>query len=215
MKILASTFKNGDDDKVLLAMRNLPYERLVLIGADDADGPSLERIKRLERLSGHDLSLKGIDATGLMDMVDSISEELAEMSSDEDKGERNEVILNISGGSKLMGDAALLAAFRLGCEAYHCDRVVIKLPILKGATAKDRFTELQVRLLDILADGELSFAEVLQAMQPNSKASAERTIRELKKIRLIKARAESGKVFIGLSPEGAEVARATRFARGK
>jgi len=215
VRILASTFKDGDDDKVLLAMRNLPYDRLVLIGEDDAQGSSLRRIRKLEQLSGHDVVLREIEGTRLMDMVDSISDELAALTSDKGRERRNEVTLNISGGSKLMGDAALLAAFRLGDEACHCDRVVIKLPILKGATAKDRFTELQIRLLDILADNELLFADVIQAMQPNSKASAERTLRELRRLRLIRVRTENGKVFIWLSPEGAEVARATRFAHGK
>ncbi len=215
MRMLVSTFKEGDDSKILLAMRNLPYDRLVLIAASDGEGASLEKLRRLEALSGHDVSLRVIPDTGFMDMVDSISDELAALRFDTGKGSRNEVALNISGGSKLMGDAALLAAFRLGVEAYHCDRVVTRLPIVIGATAKDRFTELQVRLLDILEYKEIPLGEVIQAMRPNSKASAERTIRELRRMRLIKVRTEGGKVFLGLSPEGAEVARVTRFARGK
>ncbi len=214
MRILVSTFGEGDDGKVLLAMRHLPYDRLVLISETEAEGPSLERLRKLEGLSGHDVSVRVVEADAFMTMVDSISEELAGLAFDKHKGSRNEVALNISGGSKIMGDAALLAAFRLGIEAYHSDRAVVKLPVLKGATAKDRFTMLQVRLMDVLGDSELTLGEVIDSMRPNSKASAERTIRELKKLKLLQSRAADGKVLLGLSAEGAEVARATRFARG-
>lgn len=214
MRILVSTFTDGDDSKILLAMRQLPYGRLVLIGLGDAEGPSIQRIRKLEGLSGNDVGYREIDAGQFMEMVDSISEELTALVLDKETGSRNEIAINISGGSKILGDAALLAAFRLGVEAYHCDRVVIKLPILKGATAKDRFTELQVKLMDVLVDRETSLGDVVRAMQPHSKASAERTIRELKKLHIIASRTEGGKVLISLSPEGAEVARATKFARG-
>ena len=211
MRVLVSTFSDGDDDKVLLAMRNLRYDRLVLVGFTDEPNNSLNRLRRLEGLSGQDVDFREIEPGPFMEMVNSISNELSSLA---DKTSSNEVVLNISGGSKILGDAALLAAFRLGMEAYHCDKVVTKLPVLKGATAKDRFTALQVRLIDVLADGESPFDDVVREMQPNSKPSAERTIRELKKMQLLVARPMGGKVFLGLSPEGAEVARATRFARG-
>jgi hypothetical protein len=212
VRTLVSTFTEGDDDKVLLAMRHLPYDGLVLLVEEDSEGPSLDRIRKLEGLAGHEVDIRTIEADGFMPMVDSISEELSTLAFDKQKSSRNEILLNISGGSKIIGDAALLAAFRLGIEAYHCDEVVVKLPVVRGATAKDRFTELQVRLMDILADEELLLGDVIRSMQPNNKTSAERTIRELKKQGLLKSRAEGGKVILGLSIEGLEVARATRFS---
>jgi len=211
VRILVSTFSDGDDDKVLLAMRRLPYDELVLVGPED-DGPSMSRLRKLEELSGRELEFREILPGSFMDMVDSISEVLAAARTD--RGERNEVLLNISGGSKIMGDAALFAAFRLGVEAYHCDRVVVKLPVLKGATAKDRFTEQQVSVMDLLFGADVPFTEVIEGMGRDNRSSTERSIRELKKMRLILARPEDGKVLLGLSPEGREVARATRFARG-
>ncbi len=213
MRTLVSTFAEGDDEKVLLAMRHLPYDSLVLVVTEDAEGPSLDKIRKLEELSGHEVIVRVIETGDFMRMVDSISDELLALAFDKQKGSRNEVVLNMSGGSKIVGDAALLAAFRLGVEAYHCDRVVIKLPVLKGATAKDRYTTQQIRMLDILAKKEVSLSEVIKSMEPNSKSSAERTIRELKKLSLLKSRAKDGKVFLALSPEGCEVARATRYAR--
>lgn len=214
MRILVSTFAEGDDEKVLLAMRSLSYDQLVLMTERGAGGKSLDRIGNLELLSGHHVSVVEIEAGGFMTMVDSISSELAGLSMDRKTASRNDLKLNISGGTKLMGDAALLAAFRLGVEAYHCDGGIVRLPVLKGATAMDRFTDQQVRLMDVLLDGEAALADVLQAMSPSNKISTERTIRELKRLNLMTSRADSGRVLLGLSPEGAEVARATRFARG-
>ncbi len=215
MRILVSTFADGDDAKVLLAMRTLPYDQLVLLAGSDAEGPSLEKIRKLEGLSGNDVRVEPVESEGFLAMVDSISEHLAGLALGKDRASRNEVVLNISGGSKIMGDAALLAAFRLGLEAYHCDNVVTKLPVVKGATAKDRFTELQTRLLDILADGEMQLGEVLSRMLPNSKSSAERTIRELKKAGLLGSRADRGVILVSLMPVGAEVARSSKYARAR
>ncbi len=214
MRILASTFADGDDEKIFLAMRSLAYDRLALLVTEESEGPSLERVKKLEGLAGHEVAVLPIEADGFMPMVDSISEQLASLLVDGRQGTRHELLLNISGGTKIMGDAALLASFRLGIEAYHCDKVVIRLPVLKGATAKDRFTQQQIHLLDVLGVREVPLTEVIRSMEPNSKASAERTIRELRKQRLLRSRAKDGKVYLGLSSEGIEVFLATRFARG-
>ncbi len=209
MRVLVSTFADGDDEKVILAMRELPFDQLVLIGEEDAEErDSFDRIRKLEELSGHEVQFRAIEADQFMTMVDSVSDVLHALSNED-------VALNISGGSKILGDAALLAAFRLGIESYHCDRVCVKLPVLKGATAMDRFTKPQIRMLDILAEGERGLPELIDAMQPDSKASAERTLRELKKMGIIESRVEDNKILLGLTPEGKEVARASRFARGR
>jgi len=214
VRILVSTFMDGDEEKVLLAMRALPYDQLALIGAEDSEkSDSMKMITKLEGLSGHDVDFRPIPEGGFMEMVDSISEHLSTLCHDASTGRRNQILLNISGGHKIMGDAALFAAFRLGIESYHCDRVVTRLPVLSGATAKDRFTESQMALLKTLAERDLLLSEVLEAMKPNSKASAERTIRELRRLRLLGSRVEEGKVIVFLSPEGHEAARAIRFAK--
>ncbi len=212
MRVLVSTFCDGDDEKVLLAMRTLPYDQLVLVGPDENGGPSMSRLQKLEELSGRELEFCEIPPGPFMGMVDAICETLAAFRVVRER--RNEVLLNISGGSKIMGDAALFAAFRLGIEAYHCDGVVVRLPVLNGATAKDRFTEPQIALMDLLLDGGSTFQEAIKKMGPDNRASTERAIRGLRKMKLLRSQVKEQVVCLDLSPEGTEVARAARFTRG-
>ena len=103
MRVLVSTFADGDDEKVLLAMRKLPYDSLPLLVAEDVEGPSLERIRRLEDLSGHEVSILTIETGGFMSMVDSISEELSALSFDRASVSRNEPMTTSGIGALLAG----------------------------------------------------------------------------------------------------------------
>ncbi len=212
MRILVSTFGGDDEAKVLSAMRSMQYEKLVLIGdgaAKDADG--FRRLARLEEMSGNHLVLEPVDTEDFMGAVEDISSMLARLSRDPATGRRNPVALNISGGSKLLGDAALFSAFRLGIEAYNCEEHITRLPVLKGATTVDRFTPSQIRFISSLRPEGMPFEELLQALRPASRQSVERTLRMLRKEGLIVATLVSGKARVQLSAEGMEVARALRI----
>src|SRR5512137_2845916 len=112
-------------------MRRLSYERLVLIGDRSlADSSSFQKIKDLEGLSGHDVDVEVVETGDFMELVDEISAVLQRLARNPSTGERNETVLNISGGSKLLGDAALIAAFRLGVEACHGGSKMTKLPVI-------------------------------------------------------------------------------------
>lgn len=210
MRILVSTFGDGDFDKVVHAMRRLPYERLVLLGTEKAIGSSAcARVRELEGMSGHGVTGEAIPDRGFMDIVDEITEALERHSRD-DEGRRNELILNISGGSKLLGDAALFAAFRLGIEAYHCDERLTKLPVLRGLTAKDRFTPSQVRFLKGVSEASTLFDDLVKKMSPGKRQPVERVMRELRKAGLIETEVQSGRIIVSLSGPGLEVVRAIR-----
>lgn len=210
MKVLISTFGRDDFEKVVQAMRRLPYERLVLVGGSEAaESMALARIKELEELSGHEVTDEIVPESGFMEIVDAMSE-ILEKHSREARGRRNEIILNISGGDKLLGDAALFAAFRLGVETYHCDERLTKLPVLKGLTAKDRFTPSQVRFIKGVDGPSVPFDRLVESISPGNRQPVERVMRELKKAGLIETEVMSGKIVITLSESGAEVARAIR-----
>ena len=210
MKVLISTFGRDDFEKVVQAMRRLPYERLVLVGGSEAaESMALARIKELEELSGHEVTDEIVPESGFMEIVDAMSE-ILEKHSREARGRRNEIILNISGGDKLLGDAALFAAFRLGVETYHCDERLTKLPVLKGLTAKDRFTPSQVRFIKGVDGPSVPFDRLVESISPGNRQPVERVMRELKKAGLIETEVVSGKIVIALSESGAEVARAIR-----
>ena len=210
MKILLSTFGENDLEKVVQAMKNLPYERLVLLGRPEAiESKAFDNIRRLEEMAGHDVVEEELRVDGFMDIVDEISDALVRHAKD-DRGMKNDIVLNISGGDKLMGDAALFAAFRLGIEAYHCDEKVTKLPVLKGLTAKDRFTPSQVKFIRGIGGQQVTFDVLVNSISPGNRLPVERVMRELRKAGLISTNVKSGKIIVALSESGAEVARAVR-----
>jgi hypothetical protein len=208
VRVLVSTFGGDDHAKVLSAMKSLPYEKLVLVGeASVEDTEGFLKLRHLEEMSGHDMDFEPVDTSGFMETVEEICDVLIRCSKDPESGRSNLVALNISGGSKLLGGAALFSAFRLGTEAYHCDERVTKLPVLKGATAVDRFTTSQVKFIMSIKDGGMLFDELLRTLQPAGRQAAERTLRILRKERLVETELRSGKVHVALSAEGREVAR--------
>ena len=212
MKILISTFGGSDYTKVISAMRSLPYERLVLVGDPSVEGSDgLNLLKRLEEASGHDLEFEPIDTSDFMEAVDETSDVLANHAKDRITGAPNQVVLNISGGSKILGDAALFSAFRLGVEAFHCDERITRLPVLRGATVFDRFTSSQTKYLMSIEDGGMLFEVLLEALQPSSRQAVERTTRLLVKEGLIETGLRFGKVHVSLSAEGREVVHSLRM----
>lgn len=211
MRYLVSTFRQGDFDRILQAMRSLPYERLVLIGDEDvAECEDLKRISRLEEISGHEVETELLNGSDFMGTVDAVADTLSARMKQNGPGTTPSAVLNISGGTKLLGDAALLAAFRVGVETYHVDKKVTRLPVIKGATALDRFTTGQIRMIEAIGGSSLTIDELMARMQPLSRQGAERVIRELKKEGLIESGVEDGRVRVRLSISALEVHRVLR-----
>ena len=207
MRVLISTFGPDDADLVVQAMRALPYDQLVLVGEPGFGGSKgFQTIQRLEAMSGHEIAAEELDGDDFLGLVDSVSEVLERHA----QRAKNTIILNISGGTKLIGDAAILAAFRLGVETYHCDSRVVRLPVLKGATAKDRFTGHQLQMVRNLGEDALTLDDLISRMKPASKQAAERVLRELRSQGLLQTDVKPGKVLISLSRTGVEVLRALR-----
>ncbi|MCU0859023.1 MAG: hypothetical protein MUE55_00315 [Thermoplasmata archaeon] len=212
MRTLVSTFGPGDSERVLDAMRALPYDRLVILGERGADsGTDFERLSRLEAASGQAVEFVETGASGFLDLVEEVTEALVRLSKD-GGGRRTDLCLNISGGPKLLGNAALLAAFRLGIRTYHCDGKAVKLPVVTGATSKDRFTPGQLRMIEVLADRK-TIAEAADAMMPMARQGTERVIRELRKAGLLESSVVDGRVTVDLTPSGREVLRAVQLDR--
>ncbi len=208
MRVLVSTFGPDDADRVLQAMRQFPYGKLVLIGDDRVrESDAFTRINNLEEMAGHSIDFETVDQDDFMALVDGVAEILSKLG---DSG-KNNVVLNISGGSKLLGDAALLAAFRIGVETFHIDNRITRLPILRGATAMDRFTPSQVRLIEMIGQQSLAFDDLIADMLPSSRQSAERVVREVRRQGMLVSEVRDGKVRLSLSPTGLEVLRAIRL----
>lgn len=208
MKVLISTFGTEDSDRVLQAMRQFPYDKLVLVGDHRVpESDAFARVNSLEEMAGHSIDFETVNQDDFMALIDGVSEILFRHGD----GGKNHVMLNISGGSKLLGDAALLAAFRVGVETFHVDDRVTKLPILRGATARDRFTPSQVRLIEMIGEQNPVLGDLITGMAPSSRQSAERVVRELRKQGMLASEVRDGKVHLSLSPTGLEVLRAVRL----
>jgi hypothetical protein len=208
VRVLVSTFGGDDHVKVLSAMKSLPYEKLVLVGEASAeDSQGFHKLEHLEEVSGHELDFEPVDTDGFMETVEEICDVLVRYSRDLESKNPNMVTLNISGGSKLLGDAALFSAFRLGMAAYHCDEQVTKLPVLKGATAVDRFTASQIKFIMSIRDDGMLFDDLLRTVHPAGRQATERVLRILRKEKLVETELQSAKIYVTLSAEGREVAR--------
>ncbi len=215
MRTLISTFGEGDDQKVLEAMRRLPYDRLVLIGNDKIEeSASLRMITAVEELAGQKVGLEVVIDSGFMGLVDEIATILVRYSRNPGTGERANVLINISGGSKILGDAALLAAFSAGVEACHCDNGLTMLPVLRGATAIDRFTPSQVRFIRLLGERFVPLDDLAPRLDSQSMQAAERVMRELRKLGLLRTMIDNGRIMVALSDTGSEVSRALRRQAG-
>jgi DNA-binding transcriptional ArsR family regulator len=212
LRVLVSTFGRGDLDKTLLAMRSLPYEVLVLIGEPGADqSEDFKHIAGLESMSGHQLLYEELDDDDFGEVVDHICQIVARHGYH--NGTRSDVSINIGGGPKLMGNAALLCAFRMGVPAYHIDKDCLRLPVMSGVTAVARFTPLQVRFITSLREPG-SISDIAARMGNLSKQSVERLMRETRKAGIVEAALESGSVRVSLTKEGAEVAKALNASAG-
>lgn len=212
MTILVATYGEGDEDNILLAMRRLPYSRLVLVGtAEEREPAGLEELRTLESVAGHELVFERVSSQDFMEMVDDISEIMSELQkSDRHDGE---LAISIGGGPKLVADAALFAAFRMGVPAFHVSDRVVRLPVMKGVTARSRFTNLQSRFIESL-DRPQTLDGMEESLQPQSRQSVERIMRDLKKMGLVSARLDSGIVILSLTDEGEEVRRVLIASKG-
>ncbi|MCK4367084.1 MAG: hypothetical protein KAW84_03970, partial [Thermoplasmata archaeon] len=118
--------------------------------------------------------------------------------------EENGVVLNISGGTVILADAALLAGYHNGVEIYHVDEKVTKLPVIKGMKVSDRFTERQTLLIRALeADDTIPrLANRLKSTGMDEQA-VRREIRMLSNEGVIGQRLEKGLIRLAFN-EGQE-----------
>src|SRR3989449_11088534 len=141
-RVLISTF-GFNPEKVLLALRSIGYDRLALIaGGKSLREPGFRRLDAAERASGGSIEVVAVDP---FDFRSCFEGALGAIQRHRRAG--REVRVNVSGGTKVLADGALLAAFQEGVEAWHCEDRPVRLPILKGVTFTDRLSTVQRAVL--------------------------------------------------------------------
>ncbi len=146
-RILLSTF-GFDERKVLRAMRMFAYDRLSLIGGPDSfRSPGFRRLRDLEAQVGAAVEATAVDpydfaacfrkAVGVLDGY---------------SAPRFEVRVNVSGGTKVLADAAILAAFHQGVECWHVEGdAAVRLPVLRGFRFVDALTAAERSMLALVS----------------------------------------------------------------
>lgn len=127
-----------DERHVLPALRLLPYDRLVLVaGGNTFHSPGFRKLRSLEP----DAQVVRVDAFDLADCLETIQRivRLAE--------KNGPVRMSVTGGTKILTMAAVLAAFQQGIEAWYCDPNPIRLPVLRGVRFTASFPPAEVAVI--------------------------------------------------------------------
>lgn len=199
MKVLISTY-GFDERKVVAAMSKLAYDKLVLVVGDDVlETQGYLRLKKMESLGPSKMETVTVDVHDFRDCLDKVNRAIRKWDVEE-----NKVVLNISGGTVILADAALLAGYHNGVEIYHVDEKVTKLPVIKGMKVSDRFTEPQTLLIKALeADDTIpSLVERLKSTGIDEQA-VRREIGMLSNKGVIGQRLEKGQIRLDFN-EGQE-----------
>ena len=199
MKVLISTY-GFDERKVVAAMSKLAYDKLLLVAGDDVlETQGYLRLKKMESLGPSKMETVTVDVHDFRDCLDKVDRAIRKWDVEE-----NRVVLNISGGTVILADAALLAGYHNGIEIYHVDEKVTKLPVIKGMKVSDRFTERQMLLIKALeADDTIPMlAERLKSTGIDEQA-VRREIRMLSNEGVIGQRLEKGQIRLDFN-EGQE-----------
>lgn len=197
MRALLCTF-GFDEGKIVRAMRHLKHERLIIFtGMDNTQLASYDRLVDLCYLLNTPMETVLVDKFDLIDCLRTISEKIASL-----KDEGWDIGVNISGGLPLLSDAALLAAFNSGIEAYYVDETVIQLPTLKGVTIRERLNRDQRNVLCQVGTGMR-----LDDIGPSTGQSRDdrSVLLELKNLDLIRVDFDSGQGYVTHTDEGKRI----------
>ena len=164
---MLSTF-GFDERKVFQAMRRFPYDRLSLIGGPDSfRSPGYRRLRELEAQAGGAVETAAVDP---YDFAACFRTALAVLG--RYPPERFEVRMNASGGTKVLADAAVLAAFHQGVECWHVEGdAAVRLPVLRGFRFVDALTEAERTVLALVSRSRRS-EDVVRAAEAGGIATA-------------------------------------------
>ncbi|MFQ5883656.1 MAG: DUF6293 family protein [Thermoplasmata archaeon] len=181
LRVLLTTF-GFDEGKIIATMRMLAYDKLVVItGQDSLQKKGYNRLLEIESGAPNSMETIVVDVFDFMDCFRKVDETIAKYDLP-----GNEVILNISGGTKVLSDAALLAGFQNGIRTFHCEEDLIELPVIIGFSVTERFTPMQRRLLrEMSSPVEVKKLEAKLSKKGYPLSSVQRAVRELKKLDIL------------------------------
>jgi len=196
-RVLISTF-GFDESKVFGALRWLPYDRLVLVaGPESLRKPGFRRLRDAERAAGGEVEVVRVDPFDFLSCFEGTCAAI-----ERHRKAENEVRVNISGGTKVLADAALLASYHEGVPAWHCEAEPLRLPGLHGARFMDSLSPAEYAALKAV-QGLTRVADIVELLraQGHGSASANRAIVSLRERRLLKVVLQRGTAVASIDPE--------------
>jgi len=123
-----ATFGEGQDG-IVAGIRNFPIHKLALICYEEQKAKAEEFSRRIRSTLGIPVSLLVVSDN---DVIRSVLERVAEIIKTE-MAEYEQILMNVSAGDKMIGCAALSAAFVNGIKAFGMDQegCPMLLPVLK------------------------------------------------------------------------------------
>jgi len=181
-----------DERHVLPSLRLMPYDRLVLVaGRDTFRSAGFRRLKILEP----GLRTVRVDPFDLADALESIRDTIRRAAGE------GPVRISATGGTKILTNAAILAAFQEGVEAWYCDPDPVRLPVLRGVSLAAAFSPAEGAIAQAL-HGPIGHDRLVAAVA--ARGFARRTvlgaIRSLAAKGLVELDRESGTVLVRPSP---------------
>jgi len=218
MKILISTFEPGPED-LFAAMTAIGYDKLVLVMEEKhASSKDFLSVKEAVEYSKGQIESIIVSRYDFMDCFNKIVGYVAGSLAPR-KGSKQTVdaiSINISCGSKIMSDAAMLAAFYLGVPGYYCrPGKTVRLPVLTGVTIKDRFSEPQLKVMKALKKHGTVDALEKALSKELSKSAVDRSLAELRSMGMVKINSTGSGLATILTEPGTIIADTLeRFASG-
>ncbi len=192
--MLITTF-GFDEKKVLSAMRMLVYDKLVLItGEDSLEKDSYKHLVDIDPSSIDGMETVTVNVFSFTECLDKIEKVI-----DKYVAKKWDVILNVSGGTKVLSPAALLAAFHKGVRAYHCEEECIELPVILNASTEKILGEKHIGVLKkIKGEVERKELEEMLVEEGNTLSWVQSVIRKLNNLGILETRVEDEKLYLSV-----------------
>ena len=141
---------------------------------------------------------KYVDANNFWDCYNAVDYILRKFTNDE-------LIMNISSGTKLLSMASILCSFNHGVLAHHYEQNrLVKLPVFKDITLKERLNDRQINTLKTIKNG-MKWDELKLILEDRHKFpySSIKDFNVLKKLGLVNLEQKDGDFKVNLTETGA------------
>jgi Domain of unknown function (DUF6293) len=159
--IQIATFGPEDQDTIASGIRNFPVHKLSLICFESDKEKAEDFSRKIRSVLGLPVSIHVVSRKNVIrDTLERVSEILAKDDKD------YQVLMNVSCGDKLIGCAALSAAFINGIKAFGMDEKgsPLLMPILK-LSYNEVISESKIKILKAIDEATGGFVESLEQLE--------------------------------------------------